>query len=473
MIDSTFDVRVYNIERRERANGYTYKVVWKVGTKKHSKTYGTKALADARRSELLTAVKRGDPFNLDTGLPISHASKAAETNWYDFAVGFVDQVWPHASGNNRKTVAKVMTTVTIALLRTPAKQFDAVRVRTALREWAFNAKRRNNPREPIPDDVRVVLDWVQRNTLPMSAWEKTEKVDAVITALGTRLDGTAAAASSVSRNRRVMNLVMEDAVRRGILRTNPLPKGKGKGGGAPKAAQAIDKRVLLNQQQVTALLDWIGNRPRHGAVYQAFFATLCYAGLRPEEAVALRVADAYLPPPGALDEDGELMWGEFVVHQAQPEVGSQWTDTGDPHEQRYLKGRADGDTRTVPIHPDLVSLLRAVIKRHKLRPADLLFPGERKGGMLAGSVFRRLWRKARKAVLAPHEYESPAGRRVYDCRHICLTAWLNGGIPPAQVAAWAGNSVPVLLAIYARCIGGRQADYLKRIFAIRYVPAAA
>lgn len=68
----------------------------------------------------------------------------------------------------------------------------------------------------------------------------------------------------------------------------------------------------------------------------------------------------------------------------------------------------------------------------------------RKGGLLAGSVFRRIWRKARKAVLDEHEYSSPVGKRVYDLRHTCLTTWLNNGIPPAQVAAWAGNSVPVL-----------------------------
>jgi integrase len=472
LIEGTFDVRIYSIERRVRVNGSTYKVVWKVGSKRHSKTFGTKALADAHRSDLLTAVKRGEPFSLDTGLPTSRSSKAAEINWYDFALGFVDQMWARSSGNTRKTVAKVMTAATVALLRTPPKQFEAVRVRTALREWAFNTKRRGNPDEPLPDDVRVVLDWVQRNALPMSAWEKPEKVDAVVIALGTLLDGSAAAASSVLRSRRIMNLAMEDAVRHGILPCNPLPKGKRKSGGAPKVAQAIDKRSLLNQQQVAALLVWIGRQPRYGVVYQAFFATLCYAGLRPEEAVALRVADAYLPEAGAPKDGSEPRWGEFVVHEAQPEVGSQWTDAGGPHEQRYLKGRADGDTRTVPIHPDLVALLRAVITGHELSPADLLFPGERKGGMLAGSVFRRLWDKARMAVLAPHEYESPAGKRVYDCRHICLTAWLNEGIPPAQVAAWAGNSVPVLLAIYARCIGGRQADYLKRIVGIRYIPAA-
>ncbi|MEU5797603.1 hypothetical protein ABZ800_29380 [Streptomyces sp. NPDC047813] len=52
------------------------------------------------------------------------------------------------------------------------------------------------------------------------------------------------------------------------------------------------------------------------------------------------MSDATLPETG---------WGEFLVHDARPEVGSQWTDSGKP----------------------------------------------------------------------------PAGKRVYECRHTCLTAWLN------------------------------------------------
>ncbi|MCL6298706.1 hypothetical protein [Streptomyces kronopolitis] len=99
----------------------------------------------------------------------------------------------------------------------------------------------------------------------------------------------------------------------------------------------------------------------------------------------------------------------------------------------------------MPVHPALVAILRDLIEEDGLEPDDLLFPGE-KGGLLAGSVFRRVWRKARKAVLDEHEHSSPVGKRVYDLRHTCLTTWLNNGIPPAQVAAWAGNSVPGLLA---------------------------
>ncbi|MEU5519827.1 tyrosine-type recombinase/integrase [Streptomyces sp. NPDC047860] len=458
-MEGTFDVRIFGIEPRKRKSGYTYRVVWTVNKRKHSETYPTKGQADGRRAELKTAANKGVPFSTVTGLPITFASKAAARGWYSFAIEYVDWKWAQSSGNSRKNVAKAMTAATIALLRTQPSQFDPQDMRTALREYAFNTKRRSSS---LPDEVREILDWVERNTLPMSAWEDTAKAEAVVAALGTLLDGTAAAASSVTRNRRIMSLALDYAVKHNVLRANPLTK-IGKQGGGPRVGQAISKRSLLNPSQVAALLEWIGKRPRRGPLYQAFFATLCYAGLRPEEAVALRVADATLPDSG---------WGEFIVHKAQPEVGSQWTDTGDVHEDRSLKGRAEGDTRTVPIHPDLVVLLRRVIATYKLKPEGLLFPGEG-GKTLAGSVFRRVWDKARREVLTPHEYGSPAGKRVYDCRHTCLTGWLNAGIPPAQVAEWAGNSVPVLLAIYARCIVGQLADYLRRIEEVRYLPVAA
>jgi integrase len=184
-----------------------------------------------------------------------------------------------------------------------------------------------------------------------------------------------------------------------------------------------------------------------------------YAGPRPEELVAMRVADVRLP-----DRDAEDQWCELLFHTAQPEVGKNWTDDGRIHEQRGLKGRASDDTRVVPGHPSLTRILREHIEAEELKPGDLLFRGE-KGGMLAGSVIRRAWRAARADVLTSEEFASPLGKRVYDLRHTCLTHWLNDGIPPAQVAEWAGNSVPVLLATYARCISGHLPDLKQRILA--------
>ncbi|WP_234438309.1 hypothetical protein [Streptomyces sp. 303MFCol5.2] len=50
------------------------------------------------------------------------------------------------------------------------------------------------------------------------------------------------------------------------------------------------------------------------------------------------------------------------------------------------------------------------------------------------------------------------------------TKWLDDGIPPAQVAEWAGNSMPVLPATYARCVEGQLPDLKKRLEAAGDLP---
>ncbi len=86
---------------------------------------------------------------------------------------------------------------------------------------------------------------------------------------------------------------------------------------------------------------------------------------------------------------------------------------------------------------------RQHIEDERLKPGDLMFQGET-GGILAGWVVRRAWRGACKAVLPPHVFELPTGKRVYDNCHTRLTKWLNDGIPLTQVAECAGSSAPVL-----------------------------
>jgi integrase len=66
-------------------------------------------------------------------------------------------------------------------------------------------------------------------------------------------------------------------------------------------------------------------------------------------------------------------------------------------------------------------------------------------------------REHRGQALTEEEQASPLAKRIYDLRHACLSLWLNAGVPPTQVAAWAGHSVEVLLRIYAKCIDGQDA----------------
>jgi integrase len=55
------------------------------------------------------------------------------------------------------------------------------------------------------------------------------------------------------------------------------------------------------------------------------------------------------------------------------------------------------------------------------------------------------------------------GRVPYDLRHAAVWLWLNAGVPAAQVAAWAGHSVHVLLKVHAKCIDGQDEASRRRI----------
>ncbi|QRX92339.1 tyrosine-type recombinase/integrase [Streptomyces noursei] len=445
-MEGTYDVRVWQIEVHERRRGNSYGVRWVVEGEKHRKTFQTFALADGFRAELVTATHHGVPFNVSTGLPDQHSPVASSMSWYDFAVQFVDTQWPRVSANHRKNTARTLMITTMALLGGTPPGVGARPFRTALREWAFNTNRRDK----ASADVIALLDWARRRSPTMDIWGDPAAVADVLLALGTLLDGSAAAVSSVRRHRRILNVAMGYAVQRKILPNNPLPKGRRS---VPQECVAVDRRCLLSPGVTAGLLTWIGHRPRMGRCYRAYFASLYYAGLRPEEAVALLVRDAALPEHG---------WGELLVHATRPEAGRHWTDTGQVHDERNLKGRGEGDTRVVPAHPELVAILCDLIEEYGLSSDDILFQGER-GGLLAGSVYRRVWAKARREILPEAEYDSPTGKRVYDLRHTCLTSWLNNGVPPAQVAEWAGTSVAMLYATYARCVVGQTKELEARI----------
>lgn len=51
----------------------------------------------------------------------------------------------------------------------------------------------------------------------------------------------------------------------------------------------------------------------------------------------------------------------------------------------------------------------------------------------------------------------------YDLRHAAVSTWLNGGVLAAQVAAWAGHSVEVLLKTYAKCLDGHKEVARRRV----------
>ncbi|MFI7228375.1 hypothetical protein ACIBO5_34590 [Nonomuraea angiospora] len=108
---------------------------------------------------------------------------------------------------------------------------------------------------------------------------------------------------------------------------------------------------MVNARQAQELLTavtYVGRRGR-GRRLMALFACMYYAALRPAEAVGLRIQGCHLPASG---------WGRLTVDVSRPEVNTQWTDSGDAHEERGLKHRGRHDVRPVPIPPELVKILR-------------------------------------------------------------------------------------------------------------------
>ena len=456
----TYDVRVWKIELYKGKKATTYTVKWVVdGQRFRSCPYTSYAAADAFRAELLTAVRRGEPFDTESGQPLSWARRDAARNWYEFTCEFVDKKWAHSSAHHRRNTAETLMLVTLSLLKSTPQHAKAAR--TALRNYGFNT----TDRMTAPADVAELLGWIREHSPNVDVWMAPGTVRRVMDDLSLKLDGTAAAASSLYRHRAIVYNALAYAVEQQLLQKNPLDGFKLRSAKA-KAATAVDKRSLLNAIQADSVLFGLLKRRRNGACLHALFATLYYAGLRPEEAAQLHVEDLTLPPA---DEPEE--WGELSFSNAAPEIAKQWTDTRVRREARGLKGRAEGESRNVPVHPRLARILREYIASPNptrktpappLKPGDRLFNGDR-GGYIADVTYRRALTDARQDALKPHEVTSLVGKTPYDFRHTCLTNWLNAGVPSAQVALWAGNSVKILLATYINCINGSDDDYKRRI----------
>ena len=159
-----------------------------------------------------------------------------------------------------------------------------------------------------------------------------------------------------------------------------------------------------------------------------------------------------------------------------------WTDSGRANEDQQLKHRGVSDTRPVPAPPELVEILRQHIETFPISPDGRLFvtrvgragvplPPPFTKPLSMGTAYR-VWDAARAVALTDAEYASPLAKRPYDLRHAAVSTWLNAGVPPTQVAEWAGHSVNVLLRVYAKCVYGQDEVARQRIEAALALPSA-
>ncbi|HEV7831232.1 MAG TPA: tyrosine-type recombinase/integrase [Pseudonocardiaceae bacterium] len=460
-MDITFDVLIWSIREKIRPSTTTgkakrksYVVRWRVGKDCRSKTYGTRALADSFRSQLVSAQKAGEAFRFIDGLPVSMGREAVKQSWFEFAQSYVDLKWTRAAAKSRAGNADTMASATPAMFATTRGKPSDTLLRKAMTGWAFNTKRRNTERPP---EIDRALRWLASNTLSVSRLDDPAIVRRVLEQLAVKMDGKPAAAKTVSRKRAVLFNALEHAAELKLITKNRLTEIKWT---APKEVKAIDKRVVINPDHARALLaavasQQIDGQPRRssGPMLMAFFAVMYYSGLRPEEAAMLRKADLQLPESG---------WGELLLSETAPTAGAAWTDSGARRDRRQLKQRGKGEVRPVPCPPPLTTLLHDHLARHGTATDGRLFRNLT-GGDLAESTVARVWSNARQSALTAEEFTSPLARRPYDLRHACVSTWLSSGVPSTQVAEWAGHSVAVLHQIYAKVLAGQEASARERI----------
>lgn len=444
------DVRFWQIRvRADRPKPYA--VRWKVGASPaHSKAFEHRAMADSWRSGLIQAARRGEAFDEATGRPESELRKRASVTFYELARRYVDLKWPHSAAKTRTSMADALATVTPVLVATTRGAPDRTALRAGLYGWAFHKSNRESG--PLTGKERAALEWLERNSLPITALDEKDRrsqlIRGVLDTIALTLDGKPAAATTIARKRAVFYGVVNYAVELDLLPANPIDKVRWK---APKVADEVDRRVVASHDQVKALLAVVkGDRPE----LVAFFGCQYYGTLRPGEAVALARSNCV-----SLPKEG---WGLLVLTDSRPRVGSTWTDDGETHDSRHLKHRARDTTRPVPIPPELVDLLRQHLDRFGTKDDGRLFAGAR-GGLLSESVYGPVWQAARESAFTAVQRRSPLAARPYDLRHSGVTLALNAGVPAPEVARRAGHSVDVLLRVYAGCIDGQDEMWNERI----------
>lgn len=246
--------------------------------------------------------------------------------------------------------------------------------------------------------------------------------------MALKLDGTPAAATTYRRRRSAFYNVLQHAVELGLLKFNQINKLRVRTK-RKKVSHVVDRRVVVDPAQARELLiavSYVGRRgtTKRGERLVAFFACLYFAALRPGEALGLREMDCYLPDAG---------WGRLTLEKSRPQSGKRWTDSGQAHDERGLKHRADDEPRSVPIPPELVAILRDHVKRFKPADDGRLFHSKR-GNPVAASTYSWVWEEARCLALTPRQVASPLAGRPYDLRHAAVSLWLNAGAPATEVA---------------------------------------
>ncbi|MFJ2818318.1 site-specific integrase [Streptomyces sp. NPDC087294] len=452
----TYNVRIWSIRKRASKSA-PFQLRWLVNGEEFQQPFTTRTLADARRAELLTAAKNGEPFDVATGVPVSELLKASSPTWYEHACAYALMKWPRSAAKHRASIGESLAIAVPTLVTSRRGAPNPVTLRNALYQWAFRAVtnehgelvHRHDATEP-PPEIRSALKWLEANSRKVSDLENPDLLRPTLDALSRLLDGTPAAENTTRRKVMVLSNFLRYTVdEKGLLPFNPLLRLDWT---APESDGEIDFRYVPAPTLARDLIAAVRRQGVRGEHLETFFACIYYAATRPSEAAALKDTDFILPPD---TPDFAEAWGEVLVEESRPEVGSGWTDDGTPYETRGLKHRTRKAYRSAPIPPVLVRMVRSHIATYGTAPDGRIFRGAR-GGRVSSTEYCTVWTDARADVLPKKDAESPLAEVPRLLRSAGVSLWIKAGVDPVEVARRAGHSVAVLFRFYARILRGPQ-----------------
>ncbi|TQS21390.1 MULTISPECIES: tyrosine-type recombinase/integrase [unclassified Microbispora] len=453
-MNTSYDVKFWEIRRNQSSKKPSFVARWTVGGREKSKTFRTKELANSHLRDLRLAAKNGEAFDIASGLPVSMLEPQADAGptVLAFAQKFITQRWKTSAARTRETDVYALLALVPALVKDLPGRPDADEMRKVLREYVLLPEER---RGDLPPKQAPVLRWLETASLPLTDLKDARVVRMGLDAISVTFKGKKASANTVLRKREVFHHLLELAMEEDPkpFDKNPLDSVKWT---APDRTDEVDPRTVVNPGQARALLAAASRAGRtRGARMRAMYACMYYAALRPEEAAGLKRTNCHLP---------EEEWGMLTLEKARPFANKRYTDSGEAHDDRGLKHRAEKDTRPVPIPPALVKILREHIEKFGVTKDGRLFATS-KGGLYTNSAISRVWKEVRKLAFTPEQVASPLAATPYGLRHAAVSLWLASGVPATEVAQRAGHSVEVLQRVYAKVIDGQAQAANKKIMA--------
>lgn len=193
---TSYDFHPWKIETR-KGRKTPYRARWVVAGRQFSDSFLTMALAESFRASLITAARKGEGFDTESGLPESMERKRQDVSFYQHAQEFTTSAWPAVAAKTRVSIIEALSPVVPVVVRDVAGAPIPDVLRRALRKQLNQGGHAGE----LDQDETKAIGWITKASRPVSAFEDASVVCDVLDALAVNLDGTASAPMYFSRRR--------------------------------------------------------------------------------------------------------------------------------------------------------------------------------------------------------------------------------------------------------------------------------